>query len=103
MSFLNEGGSISCPPLLDETNYPYWKSRIWAFIRALDIKAWRSILTGWSHPTIKADDGTVSLKPEIDWSPQDDLLASYNTKALHAIFNGCDVEQIKPVSSCETA
>ena len=30
-------------------------------------------------------------------------LANYNNKALHAIFNGCDVDHIKLVSSCETA
>ncbi|PON47920.1 hypothetical protein PanWU01x14_240940 [Parasponia andersonii] len=73
------------------------------FIRALDIKARRSILIGWSLPIVRVDDGTISLKSEIDWSPQDDLLASYNTKALHAIFNGCDIEQIMLISSCETA
>ncbi|PON64392.1 hypothetical protein PanWU01x14_124610, partial [Parasponia andersonii] len=53
-------------------------------------------------PVVRADDGTTLLKSEIDWSPQDDLLASYNTKALYAIFNGCDIEQIKLISSCET-
>ena len=30
-------------------------------------------------------------------------MANYNNKVLHAIFNGCDIDNIKLISSCETA
>ena len=43
------------------------------------------------------------MKSEIDWSLYNDLLVNYNTRALYAIFNGCDIEQIKLISTCETA
>ena len=59
-----------------------------AFIKALDEKAWRSMLTGWKHPTTKDDEGNVTLIPEVKWTCDDDRLANYNSKALNAIFNG---------------
>ena len=48
------------------------------------------------------DKGKKVTKPEVDWSNDDDHLANYNNKALHAIFNGCDADHIKLTSSCET-
>ena len=103
MSFLAEGGSISRPPLLDGTNYSYWKARMKAFIKALDEKAWRSVLSGWSPPTIKDDEGKDITKPELSWSSDDDKLANYNSKALHAILNGVDATRIKMITNCESA
>ena len=74
-----------------------------AFIKSLDEKAWRSVLTGWKTPTIKIEDGEIIEKPELDWSAEDDRLANYNSRALHAIFNGVDADQIKLISTCESA
>ena len=51
----SEGESTSCPPLLNGTNYGYWKVRMRVFIRSLDMKAWKSVLTG-SYPLTKIDD-----------------------------------------------
>ncbi|MCO6517195.1 MAG: hypothetical protein J6586_12020 [Snodgrassella sp.] len=59
-----------------------------AFIKAQDERAWRSILSGWTPPDEKLDDGTTQIKSELDWSLEDEKLSSYNNKALHAIFNG---------------
>ena len=73
-----------------------------AFIRALDVRAWRSISTSWSPPTVIDSEGKKVLKPEVDWSNDDDYLANYNNKALHAIFYGCDADHITLISSCET-
>ena len=42
------------------------------FIKALDKRAWRSVLTGWTHPTTKDDQGKVILKPKVSWSTEDD-------------------------------
>ena len=102
MSIFIEGAAISRPPILDGTNYLYWKTKMKAFIRAMDVRAWRSILTSWTPPMITNSEGKKILKPEIDWSTKDDRLANYNKKALHAIFNGCDIDHIKLISSCET-
>ena len=66
------------------------------------MRAWRSILIGWTPPTTTEVEGKKVIKLEVDWSNDDDCLANYNNKALHAIFNGCDAEHIKLISSCET-
>ena len=60
------------------------------FIQALDVRAWRSILTRWSPPTTKDSDGNETIKVEVDWSNDDAKLANYNNKAVNAIFNGVD-------------
>ena len=72
------------------------------FIRAFDVKAQKSILTRWTPPIVTDDEGKKVLKPEVDLSNDDDHLAKYNNKALHTIFNGCDTDHIKFLSSCET-
>ena len=69
----------------------------------MDVRAWRSILTGWHHQLPQIIKEKKSLKPEVDWSKEDERLANYNTKALHAIFNGCDTDHIKLISSYKTA
>ena len=74
-----------------------------AFIRALDVRVWISILTGWTPPIVINSEGKKVLNPEVDWSNNDNRLANYNNKALHAIFNGCDANHIKLISSYETA
>ena len=47
-------------------------------------------------------DGKKVLKLEVDWSNDHDHLANYNNKALPAIFNRYDADQIKQISSCKT-
>ena len=46
MDLLKEGESTSRPPLLDGTKYGYWKVHMLVFIKSLDMKAWRLVLTG---------------------------------------------------------
>ena len=69
---------------------------------SLDVKAWRSILTGWSSLITKDFEGNETIKAEIDWSNDDDKLANYNNMALNTIFNRNDAEQIKLIFSCES-
>ena len=100
MSIFAEGTSITRPPLLTDTNYPYWKVRMGAFIKSQNERAWRSILTGWNSPVEKDREGNVKLKSELDWSLEDEKLSGYNNKALHAIFNGVGEGFIILISSC---
>ena len=48
-------------------------------------------------------EGKKVLKPNVGWSNDDDRFLNYNNKTLHAIFNGCDANHIKLISSCEIA
>ena len=46
-----EGGPVNRPPILDDTNYDYWKVRMTAFLKSIDNKTWKNIVKGWKHPT----------------------------------------------------
>ncbi|GAA0177020.1 hypothetical protein LIER_42122 [Lithospermum erythrorhizon] len=41
MKVSKEGGSITCPLLLDRTNYPYWKAKMTAFLKSVNTKTWK--------------------------------------------------------------
>jgi len=48
-----EGGGYGIrPPILDGSNYDYWKPRMVAFLKSVDSKAWRAVNKGWEHPVI---------------------------------------------------
>src|ERR1051325_7227326 len=98
-----EGGFGSRPPILDGSNYDYWKPRMVAFLKSLDNKAWRAADRGWKHPTKLEKDGTTSLKLEEEWSKEEEDLALDNSKALNALFNGIDRNIFRLVHQCELA
>jgi hypothetical protein len=98
------GGSVHRPPILDGSNYDYWKPRMVAFLKSLDNKAWKAVLTGWVHPVItKEGVATTEKKPEEQWSKEEDDLALGNSKALNAIFNGVDKNIFRLVNNFEVA
>ena len=49
-----------------------------AFLKSMDQKAWRAIITGWNHPIVTAADGSTSLKGVADWSIEEETEASGN-------------------------
>lgn len=65
-----EGRFVNRPPILDDTNYNYWKARMMDFLKSMDSKTWKVVVKGWQHPVVKDKDGkdTTDLKPEEDWS-----------------------------------
>jgi len=87
-----EGGFVNIPPLLDGTNYDYWKSRVSAYLKYIDSKNWKAVLKGWEHPVVLDNDGnkTTVLKLEKEWAATEDEQALANSKALNALFNGVD-------------
>jgi hypothetical protein len=100
-----EGGFINRPPLLDGTNYDYWKSRISAYLKSIDSKTWKAVMKGWEHPVVldKDDNKTTVLKPEDDWTLPEDELALANSKALNALFNGVDKNMFRLIKKCDVA
>ena len=90
------------PPLLDDKNYAYWKIRVKAYIKAIDEKAWHSILTGWTSPTVTTDEVTT-IKSEKTSTKAENNLVNFNFKALNAIFSHVDANQFKLISACESA
>ena len=103
-----EGGSVNRPPVLDGTNYDYWKARMTTFLRSIDIKTWKAIVKGWTPPVNKKNDEstfvtTIDLKDEEDWTKEEDEEALANSKALNAIFNGVDKNMFRLINTCTVA
>ncbi|CAM8999850.1 unnamed protein product [Rhodiola kirilowii] len=100
---LKEGQSTNRPPLLEGLNYAYWKSKMKAFLKSLDEKAWRAVLVGWTEPMMANPEGVVMPKPEALWSEADEVAAVGNSKVLNAIFYRVDENVFKLIAECEVA
>nr|ABN06157.1 hypothetical protein MtrDRAFT_AC151520g49v2 [Medicago truncatula] len=100
-----ECGFVNRPPLLDGSNYDYWKSRISAFLKSIDNKIWKAVLKGWEHHVALYKDGnkTTVLKPEEEWTTAEDELTLGNSKALNAFFNGVDTNMFRLIKQCTVA
>jgi len=100
-----EGGFVNKPPLLDGTNYDYWKSRMSAYLKSIDNKTWKAVLKGWEHLVVLDHDGnkTEALKPEEEWSATEDEQALANSIALNALFNGVDKNMFRVIKKCNVA
>ncbi|KAK2448972.1 gag-protease polyprotein [Trifolium repens] len=97
-----EGGYMNRPPLLNgSTNYDPWKSKMTAFLRSNDSKVWKAVLKGWEHPTYASKEGTSTrvLKPEVEWTPEEETAAHYNHKAIYALFNVVDTSVFKLIKN----
>ncbi|KAL5752392.1 hypothetical protein ACOSQ2_022899 [Xanthoceras sorbifolium] len=50
-SVVREGASHTKPPLLNDTNYSFWKVRMRAYLKSIDEHVWISIEEGYTPPT----------------------------------------------------
>ena len=102
MDLMKDGESTSCLPLFDGTNYKYWKVWMRVYIKSLDIKVWRSVLSRWSPPTKIDNDGKTVVKTMSEWTSEEDKLATSNWMSLNAIRYGVDSKQIRLIVTIES-
>lgn len=101
-----EGGSINRPPILDGSNYDYWKVRMIAFLKSIDIKTWKAVVKGWKHPVKAQAEGSTSTpeeKPEDEWTSAEEEASLANSKAMNAIFNAVDKNMFRLINTCTVA
>ena len=64
MNFVHERTSTLRPQFLDGANYAYQKVRMISFLKFIDSKCWKVVITGWEHHSTKDDVAEkVTLKP----------------------------------------
>ncbi|XP_062100592.1 uncharacterized protein LOC133806517 [Humulus lupulus] len=102
MEMFREGGSTSRPPMLEGVNYPYWKTKMRAFLRAVDERVWMAVEDGWKCPTV-VEDKVVKPKQMSLWTTEEMKRANFNSKAMHALFNAVSTNQLKVIANCEIA
>ncbi|KAG9453915.1 hypothetical protein H6P81_006819 [Aristolochia fimbriata] len=95
---IKDGGSSTRPPLLEGTNYPYWKARMTAYIKSIDEDAWLTVLEGWSRPTIELEGKTLD-KQQKNWTDEENKCSNLNSKTLNAIFCGVSLEVFSRMSA----
>lgn len=96
-----EGTPTTKPPLLDGTNYAYWKQRIIGFLKSIDDDVWDIVEEGYSKLTIVANEQTVP-KPKAQWSKDDKHASNCNNMAMNGIYNGVSAEEFRSISTCKT-
>ena len=90
---MDRGQSLVIPPLLDGTNYAYWKVRSRDFLQSLDEKVWQVVEIGWIKPKeAPADCDDAKIKA-----------VNFNSRALNALFSAVTNEEFKKISSTEIA
>ncbi|GAA0187139.1 hypothetical protein LIER_34427 [Lithospermum erythrorhizon] len=102
MEGFKEGRSITRPPLLDGSNYSYWKAKMTAFLRSIDTKTWKDVCTGWTTPNITNNNVAV-VKQNGDWTGVEEEATLAHNKALNTIFNVVDINVFKLINSCTVA
>ncbi|KAM6569173.1 hypothetical protein CsatB_017158 [Cannabis sativa] len=88
--------------MLEGANYPYWKTKMCAFLRAVDERIWMSIEEGWWKPTMMENE-IVIPKPMSQRTTVEMERANFNSKALHAMFNAFSTNQLKVIANFEIA
>ena len=52
MDLPKEGSSTTRPPLLDVTNYSYWKADMRDFLKSIDERVWQAVINGGKPPIV---------------------------------------------------
>jgi hypothetical protein len=75
------------------------------FLKSIDNKTGKTVLKGWEHPRVKDKDenDTSDMKPEEEWTKEEDDLALRNNKSLNALFNGVDKNMFRLINNCTVA
>ena len=88
---MEHGHSLVIPPHFDGNNYTYWKVRMKAFLKSLDERVWLLVENVWVKPKAHVD----------QWSTAQKEVASFNSKAMNAIFNAISINEFKRISNVE--
>ncbi|GFP99943.1 hypothetical protein PHJA_002138400 [Phtheirospermum japonicum] len=72
-----------------------------AYIKTMDERFWRAILTGWEAPKRDDPDGDIILNNEVEWTAEELTTSNANTKALNAIYSFVDVSLFRIISNIQ--
>ena len=90
---MEHGHSLFIPLHFDGNDYAYWKVRMKAFLKSINERVQNSVEYGWEKPTTSVS----------EWETSQKEVATFNSKAMNAIFNAVSMEQFKRISNVEVA
>ena len=100
MDSIREENSMVRPPLLDGSNYSFWKARMRSFLKSIDEKVSKSVMYGWTEPTISVD-GVTFPKPIDKWDIIDYQNNSWNSKVINSLFCTITLEEFSRICNCK--
>ena len=80
--------SLVIPPHFDWNNYAYWKLRMKAFLKLINLRIWNSVEYKWKKLTTLVS----------EWQTSQKEAAVFNSKAMNAIFNTVSMEEFKRIN-----
>ena len=83
--------SLVIPPHFDGNNYAYWKVRMKTFLKSIDERVQNSIEYIQEKLTT----------PISEWQTSQKEAATFNSKAMNAIFRAVSMEEFKRISHVE--
>ena len=90
---MEHGHSVVIPPHFDGNNYAYWKAGMKAFLKSIDERVWNFVEYGQEKPTALVN----------EWQTSQKEAATFNSKAMNAIFNVISMQEFKRISNVEIA
>ena len=90
---MEHGHSLVIPPHFDGNNYAYWKVRMKVLLKSIDERVWNFVKYVWEKLTTLVN----------EWSTSQKEVATFNSKAMNAIFNVVFMEKFKRISNVEVA
>src|SRR5438067_13838778 len=88
------------PPILDGSNYSYWKSMMTIYLRSR--QCGETIVKKWTHPqmTSASEKDQIVDKPRDLWDDKDRALETANFTALFTILASVDPARHKLIVIC---
>ena len=78
-------------PVLDGSNYAFWKIRMKAYLKSVDV--WHIVESGWTNPD----------KAIAEFSKDENGASFANNKVLNVIFTSISIEEFSRISQCVIA
>ena len=94
--------SVNAPPVLDGTNYPWWKVAMRTFLLSHDLHSWICVENGY-QPPVTIEREIVVLKKLSEYNCDEMLAARHNFIGLNAILHAIRPHLRLYVSSCSTS
>ena len=95
-----EDSSTTRSPLLDKTNYPYWKAKMRAFLNSIYERVWKAVINGQKPPTVITGEVTIPKDVSV-WDIIDYENYGWNNKVINDIFHGVTAKEFSRISHCK--
>ena len=94
--------SSLAPPVLDGSNYAFWKVKMMFYLKAINERVWATLCDGWTAPVAVGDDGKPVPKSSSQWTQEEKLAVSWNSKGMNATHNTVNADEFMRIATCKS-